>query len=221
MWYNLLMAGKKQFVKQQAEQYANDVMEHAVDTFEDKNLFKQLIKNIYEWSINGKNHNEIAQYLSLSKKEFDDLIHKYPEMMGAMVKGKEFANTMLSMSMYEMAMGKKTVKRQVPVKEDVYEDGKKVGTKTNVIWVEEEIPANVKFNALKFLLENQVPQVYGKMIKEKDENEYAKALMNMSDADKKALILIEKNEHIKTTRLEKKEAPIVSVQTGEPTDEEE
>jgi phage gp29-like protein len=215
------MPSKKQFVKQQAEEYASGVVESAVDVFQDKNLFKQLIKNVYEWSINGKNHTEIAQYLTLSKKEFDDLQHRFPEIMGAMVKGKEFANTILSMSMYDMATGTKTTKRQVPVKEDVYEDGKKVGTKTVMVWVEEEIPPNVKFNALKFLLENQVPQVYGKMNKEKDENEYAKALMSMSDADKKALILIEKNEHIKTFSVQKKEAPIVSVQTGEQTNGEE
>lgn len=208
------MPSKKQFIKQQAEEFANEQTE--LTTFENKDLFKQVIKNIYEWSINGKNHNEIAQYLSLTKKEFDDLLHQYPEMMGAMVKGKEFANTMLSMSMYEMAMGKRTIRRQVPVKEDVYEDGKKTGTNTKLVWVEEEIPANVKFNALKFLLENQVPQVYGKMNKEKDENEYAKALSNLSEADKKALILIEKNEHIKTVKLEKREAPIVDTQTGEP-----
>jgi hypothetical protein len=43
----------------------------------------------------------------------------------------------------------------------------------------------------------------------------------MSDADKKALILIEKNEHIKTFSVQKKEAPIVSVQTGEQTNGEE
>jgi len=210
------MPSKKQFIKQQAEAFATEQTE--LTTFENKDLFKQLIKNIYEWSINGKNHNEIAQYLTLSKKEFDDLLHKYPEMMGAMVKGKEFANTMLSMSMYEMAMGKRTVRRQVPVKEDVYEDGRKTGTITKLMWVEEEIPANVKFNALKFLLENQVPEVYGKMNKEKDENEYAKALSNLSEADKKALIFIEKNEHIKTVKLEKREAPIVDTQTGEPYD---
>lgn len=207
--------------KRMIEAQASEFVENLPSLYDDKDTLKRVIYNVYTWSVNGKNKNEIAQYLTLTKKEFEDLTHKYPEIMGAMVKGKEFANTMLSMSMYEMAMGKQTTKRQVPVKEDVYEDGKKTGTKTVMVWVEEEIPPSVKFNALRFLLENQVPEVYGKMNKEKDENEYAKALMNMSDAEKKALVLIEKNEHVKTIKLEKREAPVVDTQTGEITEKEE
>jgi len=206
---------KKKLIESQAQEF----VESLPSLYDDKDTLKRVIYNVYTWSVNGKNKNEIAQYLTLTKKEFEDLVHKYPEIMGAMVKGKEFANTMLSMSMYEMAMGKTTTRRQVPVKEDVFEDGRKTGTKTVMVWVEEEVPPSVKFNALKFLLENQVPEVYGKMNKEKDENEYAKALMNMSDAEKKALVLIEKNEHVKTIKLEKKEAPIVSVQNVEESEE--
>jgi hypothetical protein len=127
--------------------------------------------------------------------------------MGAFIRGKEFANTLLSMSMYEMAMGKQTVRRQVLNREN------------EVVWLEEEIPPNVRFNALKFLLENQVSEVYGKNVAKTTENEYAKVLGSMSDAEKKALMIIEKKETINTLEFKKKESPIVSTQSGEPTDD--
>lgn len=181
----------------------------------DNDLIKKVVANVYEWASEGKNKKEIAQYLNLSKKEYDDLLHKYPVVLGAMVKGKEFANLLLSMSLYEMALGKQTIKRQVVVSRTEYdEDGNKKSV-PDTMWVEEEIPANVRFNAMKFLLENKVPEAYGKANKEKDENEYAKAFMNMSDAEKKALMLIEKHEHIKTTTIERKEAPVVADYTND------
>lgn len=170
------------------EQMANEYVENHVST-DVNDTIKQVVHNVYLWASSGKNQKEIARYLNLSKKEFDEMLRKYPETLGAFAKGKEFANTMLSMSMYEMAIGKQTVRRQI-----LNRDGEP-------IWLEEEIPANVRFNALKFLLENQVPQTYGKHIVKADENDYAKAFANMSDEEKQALMLIEKKETIKTLQM--------------------
>jgi hypothetical protein len=82
------------------------------------------------------------------------------------------------------------------------------------VCLEEEIPPNVRFNALKFLLENQVPQTYGKNIAKQDQNDYAKMFESLSEADKKALMIIEKNETIKSFEIKKKESPIVDTQDG-------
>lgn len=176
----------KKVVNQMAQEYVDSVA-----TLDENDTIKQTIKNIYVWATNGKTQTEIANYLTLNKKEWNELVTKYPEALGAFAKGKEFANTLLSMSMFEMALGKQTIRRQVTTKE-------------GVVWIEEEIPANVRFNALKFLLENQVPQVYGKHQAIQDQNEYAKVLATLSDAEKQALMLIEKKETIKTLEVQRK-----------------
>jgi hypothetical protein len=190
----------KKIVKEMANQYVESLPEDVSD------VIVHTVRNIYEWAVNGKTKTEIAKYLNLSKKEWEELTLKYPETLGAFIKGKEFANTLLSMSMYEMAIGKQTIRRQVT-------------TKDGVVWIEEEIPANVRFNALKFLLENQVPETYGKHIVANDQNDYAKMFHSLSDAEKKALMLIEKKETIKTTEIRRKESPIVDTQTGVIIDE--
>jgi hypothetical protein len=64
-------------------------------------------------------------------------------------------------------------------------------------------------------LENQVPQTYGKNIAKSEQNDYAKMFGELSDADKKALMIIEKNETIRSFEVKKKEAPVVDTQTGD------
>jgi hypothetical protein len=183
------------------QEMANEFVESnvSVDTNE---VIKQTVANIYMWASSGKSKTEIAKYLTLSRKEFDDLTLRYPEVMGAFAKGKEMANTMLSMSMYELAMGKEFIERDVV-------------TKDGIVRIKEQVPPNVRFNALKFLLENQVSEVYGKNVVKQTENEYAKVLASLTDAEKKALMIIEKRETINTIEFKKQESPIVSYQDGE------
>jgi hypothetical protein len=188
----------KKIIKEMANDYVS------TNTTDDTpSVIKQTVANVYMWATSGKSSTEISKFLTLNKKEWEELTMKYPEVLGAFVKGKEFANTLLSMSMYEMAMGKQMMKRQV-----LNRDGE-------VVWLEEQIPPNVQFNALKFLLENQVPQTYGKNIAKSEQNDYAKMFGELSDADKKALMIIEKNETIRSFEVKKKEAPVVDTQTGD------
>ena len=188
----------KKIVKEMAKDYVS------TNTTDDTpSVIKQTVANVYMWATSGKSSTEISKFLTLSKKEWEELTMKYPEVLGAFIKGKEFANTLLSMSMYEMAMGKQMMKRQV-----LNRDGE-------VVWLEEQIPPNVQFNALKFLLENQVPQTYGKNIAKSEQNDYAKMFGELSDADKKALMIIEKNETIRSFEVKKKDAPVVDTQTGD------
>jgi hypothetical protein len=188
---------RKTVVQEMAQEFVESNV--SVDT---NDVIKQTVANIYMWASSGKSKTEIAKYLTLDKKEFDDLTLRYPEVMGAFAKGKEMANTMLSMSMYELAMGKEFIERDVV-------------TKDGIVRIKEQVPPNVRFNALKFLLENQVSEVYGKNVAKQTENEYAKVLASLTDAEKKALMIIEKRETINTIEFKKQESPIVSVQTGE------
>jgi hypothetical protein len=188
---------RKTVVQEMAQEFVNN--EVSVDT---NDVIKQTIANVYMWSSNGKSKLEIAKYLTLTKKEFDDLTLRYPEVMGAFAKGKELANTLLSMSMYELAMGKEFVERDVV-------------TKDGIVRIKEQVPPNVRFNALKFLLENQVSEVYGKNVAKQTENEYAKVLASLTDAEKKALMIIEKRETINTIEFKKQESPVVSYQDGD------
>ena len=188
---------RKTVVQEMAKEFVESNV--SVDT---NDVIKQTVANIYMWASSGKSKTEIAKYLTLSRKEFDDLTLRYPEVMGAFAKGKEMANTMLSMSMYELAMGKEFIERDVI-------------TKDGIVRIKEQVPPNVRFNALKFLLENQVSEVYGKNVVKQTENEYAKVLSSLTDAEKKALMIIEKRETINTIEFKKQESPIVSYQDGE------
>jgi hypothetical protein len=188
---------RKTVVQEMAKEFVESNV--SVDTNE---VIKQTVANIYMWASSGKSKTEIAKYLTLSRKEFDDLTLRYPEVMGAFAKGKEMANTMLSMSMYELAMGKEFIERDVV-------------TKDGIVRIKEQVPPNVRFNALKFLLENQVSEVYGKNVVKQTENEYAKVLASLTDAEKKALMIIEKRETINTIEFKKQESPVVSYQNGE------
>jgi len=188
---------RKTVVQEMAKEFVESNV--SVDTNE---VIKQTVANIYMWASSGKSKTEIAKYLTLSRKEFDDLTLRYPEVMGAFAKGKEMANTMLSMSMYELAMGKEFIERDVI-------------TKDGIVRIKEQVPPNVRFNALKFLLENQVSEVYGKNVVKQTENEYAKVLASLTDAEKKALMIIEKRETINTIEFKKQESPVVSYQDGE------
>ena len=196
------MPNKRKVVQQMAQEFVESNV--ATDSHD---VIKQTVANVYMWASSGKSKLEIAKYLTLTKKEFDDLSLRYPEVLGAFAKGKEFANTLLSMSMYEMAMGKRTIRRQVLNKEG------------EPIWLEEDLPPNVQFNALKFLLENQVAEVYGKNVAKQTENEYAKVLASLTDAEKKALMVIEKRETINTIEFRKQESPVIDIQSGEKKDE--
>jgi hypothetical protein len=187
----------KKIIKEMAKEFVESNV--SVDT---NDVIKQTVANIYMWASSGKSKTEIAKYLTLDKKEFDDLTLRYPEVMGAFAKGKEMANTMLSMSMYELAMGKEFVERDVV-------------TKDGIVRIKEQVPPNVRFNALKFLLENQVSEVYGKNVAKQTENEYAKVLASLTDAEKKALMIIEKRETINTIEFKKQESPVVSYQDGD------
>jgi hypothetical protein len=188
---------RKTVVQEMAQEFVESNV--SVDT---NDVIKQTVANIYMWASSGKSKTEIAKYLTLSKKEFDDLTLRYPEVMGAFAKGKEMANTMLSMSMYELAMGKEFIERDVV-------------TKDGIVRIKEQVPPNVRFNALKFLLENQVSEVYGKNVVKQTENEYAKVLASLTDAEKKALMIIEKRETINTIEFKKQESPVVSYQNGD------
>jgi len=188
---------RKTVVQEMAKEFVESNV--SVDT---NDVIKQTVANIYMWASSGKSKTEIAKYLTLSRKEFDDLTLRYPEVMGAFAKGKEMANTMLSMSMYELAMGKEFIERDVV-------------TKDGIVRIKEQVPPNVRFNALKFLLENQVSEVYGKNVAKQTENEYAKVLASLTDAEKKALMIIEKRETINTIEFKKQESPVVSYQDGE------
>jgi hypothetical protein len=187
----------KKIVQEMAKEFVESNV--SVDT---NDVIKQTVANIYMWASSGKSKTEIAKYLTLDKKEFDDLTLRYPEVMGAFAKGKEMANTMLSMSMYELAMGKEFIERDVV-------------TKDGIVRIKEQVPPNVRFNALKFLLENQVSEVYGKNVAKQTENEYAKVLASLTDAEKKALMIIEKRETINTIEFKKQESPVVSYQNGD------
>jgi hypothetical protein len=188
---------RRTVVQEMAQEFVESNV--SVDTNE---VIKQTVANIYMWASSGKSKTEIAKYLTLNRKEFDDLTLRYPEVMGAFAKGKEMANTMLSMSMYELAMGKEFIERDVV-------------TKDGIVRIKEQVPPNVRFNALKFLLENQVSEVYGKNVVKQTENEYAKVLASLTDAEKKALMIIEKRETINTIEFKKQESPVVSYQDGE------
>ena len=161
----------------------SEARKEMLEEFSDSELNKQTLKNIFDWSCDGKDEKEIAKFLSLSKKEFNELKCRYPEIVGVMAKGTVYASAQLSLNMYELAMGGRTIYKDVLATETIYDDnGKKVRTIQKPVKISYQLEPN--FYANKFLLENKERIVYGEEKRKEKENEAVNDLKNM---DKKEL----------------------------------
>lgn len=173
---------KEEGLKEKASEYAEVVGLGGVEDI------RKIVELCYIWSGQGKKVGEIVKDLRMSSKQFKELQGLYPEIIGAIKNGKEYANLLLSMSAQEMAIGKYWIEREVVVMEVVSEydeRGKKVGERKvpKVMVIKEQQKADA--GMLKFMLTNKMPEAYGKSVVESSEARVQKELNHMDEGTKK------------------------------------
>ena len=131
----------------------------------DFEMNKSTITNIAEWALNGNSDSEIRQKLSLTKNQWAILVTICPTLLLVMKESRALADVVIAGSLFQTAVGGKRIKKQVPVKEKIYEwnedTGKSwvVGEKTTIVEIEEELPPNPLL--LKFLAEHKLSEKLG------------------------------------------------------------
>ena len=157
----------------------------------DFEMNKSTISNIAEWALNGNSDNEIRQKLSLTKNQWAILVTVCPTLLLVMKESRALADVVIAGSLFQTAVGGKRIKKQVPIREKIYEwneqTGKSwiVGEKTTIIEVEEELPPNPLL--LKFLAENKLSEKFGSD-KNPNESNYKKMVEGLKPEE---LALIE------------------------------
>ena len=130
----------------------------------DFEMNKSTITNIAEWALNGNSDSEIRQKLSLTKNQWAILVTICPTLLLVMKESRALADVVIAGSLFQTAIGGKRIKKQVPVKEKIYDydgNGKSwiIGEKTTIIEIEEELPPNPLL--LKFLAEHKLSEKLG------------------------------------------------------------
>lgn len=157
--------------------FVNQIIEQSGE-LNDFEMNKSTIMNISEWALNGKSDDEIRQSLSLSKKQWDVLVHICPVLLLVMRDSRAMADMVIAGSLFQTAIGGKRIKRQVAKSVKEYdENGRVCGEHLETIELEEELPPNPIL--LKFLAENKLSEKFGG--KKSDNNsEFAKILDEMT-----------------------------------------
>lgn len=157
--------------------FVNQIIEQSGE-LNDFEMNKSTIMNISEWALNGKSDDEIRQSLSLSKKQWDVLVHICPVLLLVMRDSRAMADMVIAGSLFQTAIGGKRIKRQVAKSVKEYdENGRVCGEHLETIELEEELPPNPIL--LKFLAENKLSEKFGN--KKSDTNsEFAKILDEMT-----------------------------------------
>ena len=157
--------------------FVNQIIEQSGE-LNDFEMNKSTIMNISEWALNGKSDDEIRQSLSLSKKQWDVLVHICPVLLLVMRDSRAMADMVIAGSLFQTAIGGKRIKRQVAKSVKEYdENGRVCGEHLETIELEEELPPNPIL--LKFLAENKLSEKFGNK-KTDNSSEFAKILDEMT-----------------------------------------
>lgn len=148
----------------------------------DFQMSKSTLSNIAGWALNGDSDAEIRKRLDLNKHQWAILCTVCPTMIMIMQHSRAMADLVVAGSLFQTAIGGKRIKKQVPVKEKIYEwnedTGKSwvVGEKTTIVEIEEELPPNPLL--LKFLAENKLSEQFGdkKGVNDKKIKEFVESL---------------------------------------------
>lgn len=160
--------------------YISNELKEEVST---RRFNKKTTENVVRWALKGASMREIAENLELSKKEFDVLLSSSPALMWALQKGEALAQVYLSMTAYEIAIGGKRVKKEVlSTIRERDENGRVVKEYQVPVEVSYELPPDSAM--MKFLLQNHIPNRYGDIKKQKEDEEMRTIIDQLSDEDK-------------------------------------
>lgn len=126
----------------------------------DFEMNKSTISNIAEWCLNGESDNEIRKRLSLNKHQWAILVTVCPTLLIIMKDSRALADVVIAGSLFQTAIGGKTIKKQQPMRVREYDEkGLVCGEHYEIIEYEEELPPNPLL--LKFLAERKLNEKLG------------------------------------------------------------
>ena len=172
-------------IKQTDIDYVNKLIQKS-DDLKDFQITQSTLSNISGWALDGHSDKEIRNKLDLDKHQWAILLTVCPSLIVIMEHSRAMADLVIAGSLFQTAIGGKRVKKQVPVKEKIYDyDGKGkswvIGEKTTLVEVEEELPPNPML--LKFLAEHKLSENFGES-KENKNDKIKEMVDSLSDKDK-------------------------------------
>ncbi len=150
----------------------------------DFEMNKSTISNIAEWCLNGDSDNEIRKKLSLNKNQWAILTTVCPTLLIVMKDSRAVADMVIAGSLFQTAIGGKTIRKQQPMKVKDYENGVVVGEHYVIVEYEEELPPNPLL--LKFLAERKLNEKLGENVP-KNANDYKHMVDSLSPEERATL----------------------------------
>lgn len=186
------MAKKKNQVQQIVDEYKDLVDIPFVNAMIEQNgklgdfeMNKTTIRNIAEWSLNGDSNKEIRKKLELNRQQWEILTNICPVLVMVMRDTRHLADLVVAGSLFQTAIGGKTIRRQVVKSVKEYDDkGRICGEKLEKVWLEEELPPNPIL--LKFLAEHKLSEQFGE--KHVDNSAKYREVIDSFSSDELALI---------------------------------
>ena len=147
-------------------------------------ISEKTLLNISKWLLDGKSEYEIRQNLELSISEWQYLLNTCPAIGVVMQHTTAYADMVVGATLLQTAIGGRVIKKKIPLKVRIYEDGKVIGEKYEMVEVEEETQPNPLL--LKYLAEHKLSEKLGDNKKDSSK-EYKNIIDNMSDEEIKLL----------------------------------
>lgn len=111
------------------------------------------------WARDGLTDEQLAENMQISASTLYEWKKKHSEISEALKKGKEYSDRLVENALFKKAVGfEKKIKKAVKIKEVQYKDGKKVGEKERIDFVDEVVYFPPDVTAQIFWLKNRKPE---------------------------------------------------------------
>ncbi len=113
------------------------------------------------WARDGLTEEDIAKKMGISRSTLSNWKNDYPDILNALKRGKEVVDVEVENALYKKACGfTKKITKPFKVKEVIYENGRRVKEKEEIIYAEEEVYIPPDTTAQIFWLKNRRPDIW-------------------------------------------------------------
>lgn len=128
------------------------------------------LTEIEDWVRNGATDKEIADRLRISEDSFYEYKKRFSEFSESLKKSKDFVDAQVENALLERALGGKvTLKRPFKVKRNVFENGRRIEEKEEIVLADYEEYVTPDTTAQIFWLKNRRPEQWrDKPVQEED-----------------------------------------------------
>lgn len=124
-------------------------------------LSKEGLLKLEAWARDGLNDEQISKNLGIKPSTLYEWKNKYPEISEALKRGKEIVDIEVENTLLSKALGfKESVIKAFKVKNIIYDDGKKVSEKEEIIYANEEVYIPPDTTSIIFWLKNRKPDTW-------------------------------------------------------------